>query len=325
MKTSIYIANQSIMAATGVDNGRELCVLNCQRAELPGGLVRSGIITDAEAFAQQLKEFLKLHDFETGEKLKEFRNRGGDKKPVKVPRLPGLASRKIVLVLDNEGVTLKALDVPLMPNGKLQQVVRNEMGGHQDDENLLLYDYSVIKPGAEGSMGRVLAVSADREIVQGYKAAFAGAKLSLRRVDVAQNCASRLCRRLPDLVGRTFVFAALSDDEMLSMLFSEGECLIMNRTRLYETRGAAAAAVEISRGLSAMMQFNFTLNAEHPLSNVFLSGLEGEENYFLGEMVEALGVPVGQLPFPKEITGPYAHQKDSDFGEYLFCLGGLLE
>ena len=299
MKTSVYITNQVIMAAVGNDDGRKLNVTGCYRTELPEGLVDSGVVADADALRQQLSDFFKRNN---------------------IPR------KKINLVLGNDIVMLKTLDAPIIPHARLKQVARNEMGGHRDEENALIYDYAVLKPApGENGMGRIMAVSADKEVVQRYLDVFAAAKISLGGIDVAQNCASRLCERLSELAGRTFVLAFLIGSEMTSMLFSGNECLIINRIQLYEDRGTPSAAVEISRGLSSMVQFNYTLNAEHPLTNIYLSDLTGEEKQFLGEMVEALGVPVGPLLLPAEITGPYAKLEYPDFGVYFFCLGGLLK
>ena len=96
------------------------------------------------------------------------------------------------------------------------------------------------------------------------------------------------------------------------------------RARFVELSVAAAAAVEISCALQQMSQFTFSRETRSPLANVFLSGLTEDEMQLCPDMAEALNLNVGLPPLSRSLAGSL-FQRQFDYGEYLYCLGDLID
>lgn len=306
MRTSIYISNSSIASVTGEDKGRKIVVKECHREPLPTGVVHNGTVLDTQLLAGRLGEFFNIH---------------------------GLARGDVTLVIDADHITSRAMDVPVVARKELMQIIVNEMesqqGGmmpaQQEGEDARVFDYTVLQKKREGGGARIFAVAAEKAILAPYIEACNEAGLRLKGMDITQVCAMRFFMRASAFKGRSFVYTLLDGSSMLSMMFADDEYLFSNRTTLMEKRGTAAAAVEISRGLANMVQYNYARDGAAAMANTYISGLVGEEPGFYRDMGDALNMTVGPVPVSKELSGAYFDDKEADYGSFLFGIGDMLD
>ncbi len=298
MKTAIYISGQSISAAVGEEAGRKLKVQACYRGQLPEGASGPELIADIGQAAPYLGGFFNTYQ---------------------------LSRRNVRLVLDGDHVTGKVLDLPLLRPKQLLALLQNTFSQEEQDPALMLYDYAVLQPQRPEGGGRVYAVAAEKALVNHYMQLFAAIGVNLCGIDLAPLTALRLVRKLPELRERTFIFVYIEGHEMTLLLFADGRYELTNRAFLREPRNTPAAAVEISRALSQLVQFSYVEATEHPLSNVFISGLMEEELQFCPDISSAISLPVSAPPQSQAISGSFLRQYGVNYGDFIFCLGGLLD
>lgn len=297
MKTSVYLSNQSITAVVGEDKGRKLKVKACYRGAMPPGLIFNGAIIDAEQLTSYLGGFFNMYK---------------------------LDPKNVSVVIDNDNLINKILEVPILKRKELLDLVRNEFNASGTAAESV-YDYAVLSPRNAAGKGRILAISMETALIKAYTELFAGIGVRLSGIDSTLVAAILMCQRIKELKGHTYIMSMLEGAEMFSMLFADGEYAFSQRVMLAEQRGTPAAAVEISRALSSMVQFNYTGQTTNPLSNAFLSGLLGDEVQFCPDMADALAINVGLPPATRDIDSAFMQTNKLNYGEYLFCLGDLLE
>lgn len=293
MKTSVYLSNRSIAAVTGDKSGPRSCF--CQ--DIPWGLVHNGAVADPVGLKAALAAFWQAN---------------------------GLPRKNVSLVIDSDSVVGRILDVPPLAPNMIRDLVRRELAAGQPQGSLVC-DYSVISPSAESGGGQVYAVAAERAMVDAFVEAFASAGVRLGGLDVSISCAMRFFGAMPAMKERTFIFSLLDGPDIISMLFADNGFSFLDRGQLTEERGTPAAAVEISRALSSMVQYSYARRGKSPLSHAYISGLVGEEAQFYGDIAQALNhdeslsISVEALPPPAAAVPGQA-----DYGRYLFCLGDIL-
>jgi len=297
MKTTVHISSQSISAAVGEEAGGKLKVKGCYRGQIPGGLFDSGLIVDPDQAVAYLGGFFNMHQ---------------------------LSRNNVALVLDGDHISSRVLDVPALPERQLRALLKNEFSQDEPGAEELLYDYAVLQPRGAGGGGRVYAVAAEKSMVQPYTQLFAAVGVKLAGIDLAPLTALRLVRKLPELQGQTFIFAYIEGNEMTLLLFADGQYELSNRSFLREQRNTPAAAVEISRALSQLVQFSYVQATERPLSNVYICGLLDDELQFCPDIASAIALPVGEPPLSRAISSNFLQQYGINYGEFIFCLGGLI-
>lgn len=297
MKTSIYLSNQSISAVTGTASAKCFKVAACLRRQIPWGLVHNGTVADGDRLAPLLDEFLR---------------------DAKIPR------KSLSLVIDGDSVSGRALTVPPAGKRALLAIIRNQLGASAASSGTVC-DYSVVDREA----GRIYAVLAERKLVAAFTGLFGAVGASLKSIDISQSCAMRLFRRAPRFAGKTFIFSVLDGPDIISMLFTDNEYSFSDRSQLTEGRGTPAAAVEISRVLSSMVQYTYAQSSLAPLTDIYISGLMGEEIQFYGDIAgslnntERLNITVGPMPPADIIEAPVG--PPFDYGQFVFCLGDLIK
>lgn len=296
MRTIVHISGQSISAAEGEEAGGKIKVKGCYRGLIPAGLFDKGVIKDMEQAGAYLGGFFNMND---------------------------LSRKNVGLVLDGDSMTSKVMEVPVLPEKQLWPLLENELSEQAGANAEMLYDYAVLdRGGANG--GKVYAVAAEKSMISDYMQLFSMIGVQLETIDLAPLAAWRLVKKLPELKGRTFIFALIEGNEMTLLLFADGQYELSNRSYLREQRGTPGAAVEISRALSSLVQFNYAAATRAPLSNVFICGLLDEELQYCPDISAALTLPVNAPPTSRAISSRFLLRNRISYGEFIFCLGGLL-
>ena len=180
------------------------------------------------------------------------------------------------------------------------------------------------RPGNEDG-GIILAGAIEQRLVAGYAALFSQIGVELESVDSSLNAAVRLFSRAGNDL-HTFIGAVLEGDTIELFLFVDGLYAFSNKGRLIEQRGTPAAAVEISRQISSMVQFCISRHADKEISAVLLCGLLPEEMLYCDNMSQSLHVPVGVFEDNGSllVKSGQAAQRRFCCSEFIYALGGLI-
>ncbi len=295
MKTSVYLTKEYIGAAKGTVSGNGISISALCKKELPPIY---GTPEKSE-YAEALSRFWDDN---------------------------ALDSKGVYLVIDGEEAIIRSMNVPILPQAKLQSLIKNAL---YDPETQgvreMLYDYATLTPLLPEGGGLVLATAIDKEIIEYYKALFKNIGVDLAGIDLALPSAIRLLNKFPELNGETFIVSILQESNIASMLFVNGNYSFSNRAMLFEERGTPAAAVEISRTLSSLIQFNFAQQTGGQITKAYLCGLKEDELYFCNDMAASLEIDVKPLPeAPAAIKGNFGTE-GLNTAEYFYAVGGLLE
>ncbi|MDO4552269.1 MAG: hypothetical protein Q4C22_01915 [Bacillota bacterium] len=296
MKTSMYIGDNAIEAVTGKDTGKKLKIRGYWRMPIEAGLVEHGVIKDPEGLRAALRHFRV-------------------KAEVKLDRLQ--------LVLDSDLIQVKEMQVPPLNRKKLLALIDKQFAVREAGLGELVHDYMPLSD--EAGAHRVLACAVAKEMVVQYREFFGAMGAKLLNIDVGGACAIRAIRRMPELKGKTFIFARGDGADMSAILFENGSYRFSNRSKLQEKRGTSAAAVEIARHLSSMVQFQRAQKAEEHITNTYLCGLEGEEEAFFQDMSLLLNMEVGLLPDSMVVECRRPSEDGLRYSDCLYCFGDLME
>lgn len=289
MRTGVYLSNRSVAALTGSLSGGRFAVRHCAWQPLPWGLVLGGAVMDSAKLAPLLADFWAQN------------------------KLP---LRGIRLVIDGDAVGARIMTPPPLSPALLRRAVGSELAPEGGDA---LCDFADLPPAADGQR-RIYAVTAQRALVEGHVSLFAAMGVRLAGLEVAAASAMRFFAQAAPYRGMDFIYSVAQGPDIVSFLFMGGACVFTDRGQLRETRGTAAAAVEISRALQAMVQYSYAQASDTPLRHAFVHGLEGSESQFFGDMGQAIGLDVLPLTLPDCVAAPGG---DWALGDYLFCLGQL--
>ena len=237
-----------------------------------------------------------------------------------------LRTKEVRLVLGTDSALTKRLEVPVIGAKHLLALIANEFAGQLVEGVDYLFDYQVLAPRRPGNEdgGIILAGAIEQRLVSGYAALFSQIGVELESIDSSLNAAVRLLSKAGNDL-HTFIGAVLEGDRIELYLFVEGLYAFSNKGRLAEQRGTPAAAVEISRQLSSMVQFYLSRHAEKEISAILLCGLLPEEMLYCDNMSQSLQVPVGVFEDNGSLlvkTGPAA-QRRFCCSEFIYALGGL--
>ena len=296
-KTSIFISNEAVLAVVGRDSGKKIYIKRCCRKEMPEGLVYNGEISDRQRLAEVLREF--YSDF-------------------------ALGTSDVHLVLDSDAVLTGIMNVPALGEKQLRQLVRNEFPQQNTGRGELLYDYTVLRPRLQSKGGQILGAAAEKKLILQYMELFKEIGVGLSGIDIGLACAHRVCEKLPELKDATCLVSVLDGSSMVSMLFVNGIYSFSSRSRLFEPRGTYNSAVEISRMLSALLQFNISQKTEDIISRAYICGLKGDEENFCADISASLGVDILALPESLPIKSEYMRINKTSYSDYLYCIGDII-
>lgn len=293
MKVSVYITSSCVMAVLGEYSGKKLRISGMYQEMLPEGIVSNGLVVNKDALSEVIKAFFKKNN---------------------------LKKSGVGLVIDSESVVSKIIDVPKMTQKQTDRYFANEFGITGSEEETAIFDYTLMKVKADDNRYRYFAAVGEKAVFKEYIDVFSAAGCEVVSINILQTSVLRLFQAVDEFRGKTFIFSAIYGSEIVSMMFDDNEYLFTNKNVLMEERGTPSSAVEISRMLSSMIQFNYARKTTNPLSCAYVCGLFGEETQYYGDMVDAISLPVGPLPSTKDIVV----SGNADYGLYCACIGNLI-
>lgn len=294
MDTSLYVANESIMAVTGSAGKNAVTVQKFQSVPLPTGSVINGIITDERAFT---------------EAMGALREQMGGK----------LGNLK--LVLGSSQIYTKRGVVPKLPRKKVLELVVNEFSDVDSGDDELIYDYAVLGDLGADKGNAALLCAVKKSLVAAYADLLGGMKLHLTGMSMTHEAFFKLARLLPKTRESTFILLDFDGNTLDAILFVSGEFRFSNRTRLIAERGTAESAGEILRVLSSLIQFNASERSGQTITNVYLVGAVDKELPLAERIHTSLDLPTEELT---DTDGVIKAGEDFRLSAYACAVGNLI-
>ncbi len=227
-----------------------------------------------------------------------------------------IRSKNAVVTLDSTALLYREMVLPSASKKQLGQMVRNELRQSMGVSKDAVVDYVVVGPGDAGKQKsvRVLAVSVQKPLVQGYLDMLQRAGLKSVAMDIVWGAMEKLLSLFPEYQTQSAIITAqIAADVLVTGLYSGGRHVFTRMTRLSSLLTAFGPdpqrrTAEICDSISKMVQFQTARNASEPIQRVLLTG-DVEDMDRLVEQIhqlvhrpagalEAQGVILGDLPVP---------------------------
>jgi hypothetical protein len=299
---SIYCSPTHLKYVVGDADSRNIKIQDYGEIPLPEGGMINGIITDENI----------VTNF--------FLGAGRDF---------GLFKSPVWLVIDNNNILTRNMEVPPVAEAKVLDFVRAELDQRGNEAASDVYDFTVLNPKTRSGGVSILAVGVGRPLLESYQRVLEGAGFDLHGINIGVNCLIKLSRFLP-VIHHAACILAIVDGRMLSLtLFSGGEYRISNKYRLVNPEGTAEWHTEIGNNLSSMIQFNKGLRTGHDISAAYVAGPAEDAIKDMGERDSYLGIDIRPLQLQLEdslsLSGAAQQRGDFQAANYLLNIGNLLK
>jgi Tfp pilus assembly PilM family ATPase len=289
---------------TGDADTKVVKVRGYGKLPLPMGSMINGIITDEDAMTRFLAQT-------AGEYA--------------------LGKEQALLVLNNNGIQAKSLEVPHVSDDMILEFIHREYSQHDEStQEQYVYDYTTLsRKGPAGGM-QILAVRVARELLDSYRRVFAGAGLDLKRIDIGLNCQIKLAGFTPQLQKGSVILAFIDGRALEVTLFENGRYVVANRYRLTGAEDDSELIQEIGRNISSMLQFIKTQQGSADITAACIAGISEARVNALRFSLTYLGIEIERFDLSQRIKLRTA-SKDSetsgnfDEEEYFLNLGNLLK
>jgi hypothetical protein len=288
---------------TGDADAKSVKIRKYAELLLPAGGMINGIITDEDAmtgfFARVKEEY-------------------------------GLEKEPALLVVNNNNIQARAMEVPPVSEDMLLEFIRREYNQHSEgDDDTNVYDYAVLAPkGADGGV-KILAVGVARDLLESYRRVFDGAGFNLKNIDIGLNCQIKLAKFMPQLQDGSVILVLVDDRSLTLTLFENGDYVISNRYRLTHTYDDPAITDEIGGNISSMVQFNKTQKDSAAITAAYVAGVNESHINALRFSLTYLGIDIQLLDMSERISNLADDTAEwtsgFDPGKYLLNIGNLLK
>jgi len=301
MAVSLYCSPSHLKVIVGSADTNSVKVDDFAMFPLPDGAMLNGIITDEDAMIRFLSE---------------------------VGATMGLFKQDALLVIDNNSIRSKVMDIPSVSELKMLEFISRDLGVFTDGESNDVFDYTVLKARATGGGSQILAVAVDRTLLQAYRNTLTSAGFNLKNINIGVNAAYKIARVSPHLMTGARILAIMDERSLTIMLFEGGEYKITNKYRLMGADDTPEWRQEIGNNISSVMQFHKGQRPEEEISAAFFAGLSPAQTSALADPLSFLGIQIGMLDLVSRVKiSSKAAEKDGGLnpGKYLLNLGVLLK
>lgn len=234
----------------------------------------------------------------------------------------GYLPTNLILVLHSSLILAKSAQVPLMKEKELSAFCKSQFAEFNATYDELVYDYSVLTPVDEtGKCGRILCCAAEKKLLQSYVDLFASVGVKLNAIDISLNCAIKLARSLEPFSGQTFILEVVNGNNVVSLLFVEGEYVFSNSARLLDEAGSQGYAIDLSAKISSMIQFNRAQKTKREVDKVYVAGIDEQTRKMTEDALFGLNVELCMIP---EYVNFQGDQQDYSLTRYFGPVSGLI-
>lgn len=293
MSISVFLTNNSIFAVEGARAGNTVRVKRACRGDITEGNIINGLIINEQELGEEILHFWKENN---------------------------LPLKGVQMVLNSSHYTMKEIKVPVMNEKKTREFIIREFSDVENRENAV-YDYQVISRDKKAGMNRVIAVMADKELVDSHRELYGKQGITLESMRPGRTALLSLCGSTGIMKGKTTILSVLEGLNLHNVLFVDGEYAYGSRTRLFNGRGTDGFGVEIARSISGILQFYDTMNREEKITDVYFAGIRQEEVAQCKGAIDMLerGLQVQNL------DGSFVSMPQGDaFENYFFPVANLM-
>lgn len=293
MSTSVFFTNNYIRVVVGTGKKRSIHVKKAYQKELPEGCLINGMITNEHDLSQAINELW------TAERL--------PKKGVQV-------------VTASSHFTIKNMKVPVMNRKKTRAYVVNGFPEVESGEQMI-YDYQVIGRDKASKLDEVLAVMAEKEIVDGFVQLFKGLGIVVDSVGPSNCSLLVMFQRSGVMKGRNCIVQLAEGHDLRSLVYMDGKYIYSSKARLFSNRGSEEIGSEVARSVSGILQFLMTQENQVEAEEVCLAGFLPPELENSKRSIDFLerGLKVSEL------AGDFVKMpQDAAFGDYVSPIADLM-
>lgn len=301
MAVSLYCSATHLKVIVGSADANSVRVDNYAMFTLPEGAMINGIITDEEAMIRFLSE--------VGANMSLFKH-------------------EAILVIDNNSIRSKVMEMPSVPEAKMLEFISRELGVLTEGESNDVFDYTVLGGKTEGGGSRILAVAVDRGLLNAYRNTLTSAGFNLKSINIGVNAAYKIARVSPSLMSGAAILAIIDERNLTLMLFEGGEYKITNKYRILGADDTPEWRQEIGNNISSVIQFQKGQRPTEEISAAYFAGLSPAQTAALNEPLEFLGIQIGILDLAARVKiSEKAASEDGGLnpGKYLLNLGVMLK
>lgn len=297
MKCSIYISNSELEYVMGEITGNNILISKAGKIPFEPDTIEKGVIRKEEAFQNAVKSMC--------------------------TRIGVLPKQIDVLVVDDVVLT-KAIEVPILSQRKLLEIVKRELEEFIDAQKEYVYDYSVIQERIPGTQaGRILCGGISREVLSQYKQLLDECGVHAVTLDVAAHAQVRLMEQMEDKKGETFILGVMEGFILRVSLYVKGRMIYHSTSKVTE-RDNLGLISELTRVLSSFIQFNQSQKNDTDVAAIYLCGMHEEEEKFCQNITITLGIKTQLL---SNTSGTVVIQAQEDEGyslqQYVYTTGNL--
>jgi len=298
METTICFLNDKIIALSGKLKGKHIYINNYRVFDLSEGSIINGVITNNYS----IKEVLRKIKFD---KTLYFKN--------------------VNIVLDSNSIYIKKAIAPNVSKTRITTFVENEFVGFDSKNSEMVFDYSIINPHNDGRKSiDVVCYAIEKSLIKSFIDIFAEEKIKINGIDVSSNCVMKYASKIKKLDKKTYVIANVDRSNIALMLFVDNSYYYSTRARLLADVGTEDYFQEISSHISSIIQFNKSQRNGFNIEDVYICGLNNEENSFCTRYISDLGVSNSSTYILNSIVHYNKMFKSINPPDFIYNLGCLI-
>ena len=300
MSVSIYCSPTHLKLIVGSAGNKSIDISNFTEVPLPDGAMINGIITNEEIMSNFLKDI--------GSRMDLF-------------------SQDVSLVIDNNSIRSKVMNVPPVKESAIIEFIKREIGALAGEEEDDVCDYAVLNPAADANGAKILAVSVNKDLLTVYKNVVEGAGFKLKSIDIGVNAIIKISKVSPQLNG-TCILAIIDEKTLMLTLFEKGEFSVTNKYRIMNTENTPEWHNEIGGHISSVLQFHKGQRSDTEVSAVYFAGIDSAQGAGFSSALTYLGINIELLNL-SDIVKINDNAKSGETpinpGSFLLNIGALLK
>lgn len=223
--------------------------------------------------------------------------------------------KSVRLVLPASYSSARMTQIPYAAGRQLAKMAGNVINDHAGDD---VSDYSVVQ--SDKKQGVCLCCgSADQEIMQKVIDLCKEIQLPVKEISVPMEGYLKLLAQTKLYKNKTAIFLLFEENSVTSVLYKEGVCHYVTRSRIFSERGTLNFGTEIVRNISGMLQFYATTKSTAPITDIYYTGCMPDDFEVSLEGIRNMNLQVQQM----KIDVPFEAKGDPQF--WLSCIGAMTE
>lgn len=223
--------------------------------------------------------------------------------------------KSVRLVLPASYSSARMTQIPYAAGRQLAKMAGNVINDHAGDA---IADYGVVQ--SDKKQGVCLCCgSAEQEILQKVIDLCSEIQLPVKEISVPMEGYLKLLSQTRLYKNKTAIFLLFEENSVTSVLYKEGVCHYVTRSRIFSERGTLNFGTEIVRNISGMLQFYATTKAAAPITDVYYTGCMPDDFEVGLEGIRNMNLQVQQM----KIDVPFEAKGDPQF--WLSCIGAMME